>query len=219
MSQARSAPDYVRAVSVAWLAADLVILVLYLLSLFLEPGFPRSVFSLNGELNLPAWFSAVQISFMAWIWVAIAVTAWSQSRRGPQAGAAIVVVALLFASVDEAVALHELIATETFDAAFPRTGYWVFVYLPIVLGGALAVLLLWRESLRAHASAFGLLALGGAIYVLAAGGVELLINAVVPGSALETLEVLIEEGGEMLGTTVAIWGSLRLLVEIRTSPT
>ena len=205
----------VRLIVVAWLVGDLLLVGLHLIGQAFLTGYPQYLFHLDREGNAPSWFSSIQIAFISFTWFGIALTLHiSQSARRVIIGTILVAVALLVASLDEAAFLHEQLALATLDSTFPLTGYWVFIYLGIVAAGTVAVLLLAGKLLLAHGAAFRLLAAGGALFILSAGGVELTFNFL-GGTNLEGIQAIVEETGEFLGTTLGLYGSLRLLVELR----
>jgi hypothetical protein len=207
-------------VALAWLAGDLLMVVASLLSFVLAPesvrehmpNFMQRVFFIDYETNVPTWFATLQFAFVGWLWLNIAQSFRSGSRpdRRLAAGALLICGAAFFGSLDEAAQLHETIGFYTADSLFPRTGYWLFLYLPVIAVVAIAVMALVGRVLLAHRGALAWVVAGAALFVVSAGGVELALNFIVPGGTEELVESHIEETGELLAATMILWGSLQL---------
>jgi len=52
---------------------------------------------------------------------------------------------------------------------------------------------------------------GTALLLFSAGGMEILVNLVKTHQTVVSLETLLEESGEMIGTTIVLWGVIELL--------
>lgn len=217
----------IKRIALTWLLCDLILVGASVVSVAVAPGTPpgsptfmQAVFGLDYESNVPTWFSTLQLAFVAWVWLRIAELGLSgaKSDRRLTAGALLVSGAALFASLDEAAQLHEKIGFYTSDSLLPRTGYWMFIYLPVLLALAIAVIALIGRHLWAHRGAVAWIVGGGALFLFAAGGLELMLNFITAGGIEELVESHLEETGEMLAATMILWGSLRLKDELSGVP-
>jgi hypothetical protein len=175
---------------------------------------------LNGECNLPSWYSSMQ-----WLCVAIllGIFAYRNFSRSSRRSWLLVALALLFLafSVDEVAQIHEGLGKRTDimlpggtrkDTPFAHTGIWMFALgVPFILFfGWLAYSA--RVYFRRAPGAFVKLVLGMVVFLTGAIGIEALSNLVVPGSAFDILENFVEEVMfEMVGSTIVLWGSCELL--------
>ena len=200
-------------------ALDLLMGVLYVVSRRIRNSIRKPVldfFSLNGEMNLPTWYSAAQLALIG---VLLVVFAAAQLRRGARAAWVVMLggVAFLFLSLDEMTSLHEHFGYSLDrlhhrrDTVFDETGFWMLICAPVFLC-ALA-LLGWgaRHFLRGRRAVVTKFVIGAVIYVAAAAGVEALSNFVLPESTGARVLVLLEEVGEMAGATVILWGVCDLM--------
>ena len=214
-------------------ALDLLMGVLYILSRRLRDviGKPlRDFLDLNGETNLPSWYSAAQLALIGGVLIAFAA---SQLRRGARAAWSVMLAGLgfLFLSLDETTSIHEHFGywldhlRHRRDTVFAQTGFWMLICAPLFLGG-LAIIGwgAWR-FLAGRRAIVATLVIGAIVFVAAAAGVESLSNFVdAHGTGARAL-VLLEEVGEMIGATIMLWGAcglmrshgVRLLVDDRAS--
>jgi hypothetical protein len=179
----------------------------------------QQLFDLDGEGNIPAWFSSVQLFLIGLIF-------FLRSRQtGPDHSPSPLFLLMLsggfiFFSADEVGSIHEKIS-EVFKYVefMPRFkgdhGIWIFVYALI---GLILFLATFRSSVAMwnryrHASfmmavGMGIVVLGGVFievisyYFLRSGSTPLLYIA----------EVALEEFLEMSGASVALYGALLLLL-------
>ena len=200
-------------------ALDLCMGVLYILSRRLRDLIGRPLvnfFDLNGETNLPSWYSASQLALIGGLLAIFAVT---QIRRGARAAWALMLggVAFLFLSLDEATSLHENFGywldhlRHRRNTALGETGFWMLICAPVFLGVLGMLGLGARRYLRGRPAVVFKLAIGAAVFVGAAAGIEMLSNFVTPGGTAARILVLLEETGEMTGATVMLWGVLELM--------
>jgi hypothetical protein len=173
---------------------------------------------LDGEGNLPAWFSSMQLLALAMLLALLAgpVTAWRERRLWPVLALAAVALTL---SCDEVAQIHEWVSHRS-DALLPGgvrsglvrvTGAWMFLLVPPV---AFVVMRLWR-TVRWVADGHPDLArryrFGFLLYLFAVAGLELLVNATRGYPALMATEVLFEELSEMAAVTLLLWATVDLL--------
>lgn len=206
--------------ALAWLIVDVALVVASIVTLAMSPGtveamkptFLQRMFLLDYEANVPNWFSSMQLAFVALVWLTIAQSARNASRpdRRLRAAAMLICGAALFGALDEVAQVHESLGIYTMDSLFPRTGYWLFVYLPVLLTLAVAVVALIGRQLWAHRRTMVWIVVGGTLYLLSAGGLELTLNFIAWGGIAELVELHLEETGELIGVWLILWGSLQL---------
>ena len=176
----------------------------------------RDFFDLNGETNLPSWYSAAQLALIGALLI---IFATSEIRRGRRAAWSMMLGGLgfLFLSLDETTSIHEHFGywldhlRNRHDTAFAQTGFWMLICAPLFLGGL--ALIGWgaRRYLLGRRSIVVTLVIGAIVFVAAAAGVESLSNFVEPHGIGARALVLLEEVGEMLGATVMLWGTCDLI--------
>ena len=178
----------------------------------LKPTYLQNMFLLDYEANVPNWFSTLQLAFVALVWLTIAQAARNANPpdRRLAAAAFLIFGAAVFGSLDEVAQVHEKIGLYTMDARFPRTGYWLFLYLPILLTLTVAVVALIGRQLWLRRRALAWIVAGGMLYLLSAGGLELMLNFIAWGGTDELIQLHLEETGELLGVWMILWGSLQM---------
>jgi hypothetical protein len=179
----------------------------------------QRLFDLDGEGNIPAWFSSVQLFLIGLIF-------FLRSRQtGPDHSPSPLFLLMLsagfiFLSADEAGSIHEKIS-ETFKHVefMPRFkgdhGVWVFVYAFISLILFLATFRSFAAMWNRHKHASFMMAVGMGIAVL--GGVVMEVISyqfLRSGSTplLYIVEVALEEFLELAGVSVALYGAILLLL-------
>src|SRR5687767_2946714 len=179
--------------ALAWLIVGLSLVIASVVTFAMSPAtveqvrptFLQNMFLLDYEANVPNWFSSMQLAFVAFVWLTIARSTRSRSGTHPgratpdrrlAAAAFLVSGAAAFGSLDEIAQVHEKLGIYTMDPLFPRTGYWLFIYLPVLLTLVVAVTALIGRELWAHRRAVAWIVGGGLLYLFAAGGLELLLN-------------------------------------------
>ena len=200
-------------------ALDLLMGVLYILSRRVRDhiGTPLvNFFDLNGETNLPSWYSATQLALIGALLI---VFATAQLRRGARAAWSIMLggVGFLFLSLDETTSIHENFGywldhlRNRRDTVFAQTGFWMLICAPLFLGGL--ALLGWgaRRYLFGRRGVVVTLVVGAIVFVAAGAGVEMLSNFVQPHGFGARALVLLEECGEMIGGTIMLWGVCALM--------
>lgn len=205
------------------LLTDLALAVAYLLDHALGQPFWIStrLLDLDGEGNIPAWYSSAQLLVLA---AAFGLLAAARiARKAPGARGLLPLPLLCLAlSCDEIAQVHEwfgrqsdvlLAAGHRQDTAFARTGIWMFLAGPpfaallFLAGRRLAPVLAGQpQAARLYLAA-------AAVYLGSALGLEALSNVLAQGSIALALGVTGEETGEMLGVTLAVWATLLLLRE------
>ena len=174
-------------------------------------------FDLNGETNLPSWYSAGQLALIGGLLVAFAAT--QRRRRETRAAWSLMLAGgvFLFLSLDEVSSLHENFGywldklQHRRDTVFVETGFWMLFCAPLFLVAIGLLAIGARRYLWGRKSVAMKFAAGIAIFIVAAAGVEALSNFATPHGAAARGLVLLEEMGEMLGATVILWGVCELL--------
>jgi len=158
-----------------------------------------SIFDLDEEENFGTWFSSGILFFSA-------LLLWIRARDARQAsepgamGWTVLALGFVFLSVDEVVALHELMNSVLDDTP------WTAVAIPLVLAlGAYFVPFLLRLERRTAI----LFAVAGMIYVGGAVGVEHFTDADV-NSLHYNMWTALEEGMEMFGVILFIFALLEV---------
>jgi hypothetical protein len=202
---------------------DLALGALYAVDHLIGQPFPHlSVFlDLDGERNLPAWYSSMQWAFVGLL---LAVFAVRNFRRNVVRSWFLCALPLLFLamSLDESASIHEWIGGHLDvllphgvreHTAFSRTGLWVFV-LGIPFGiGFIAFMSSLRVYFRRAPTALLKLVLGMGIMLLGAVVLEGLANLTTRRSVANIVEIFFEEVLEMAGVTVMLWGAYELLLK------
>jgi hypothetical protein len=201
-------------------AIDLVIGGIYLLNLLL--GNPIEILArfidLDRERSLPTWYASIQ-------WFGAAVFTWlfaraTIKRREIRSLLLWLLPATFLAfSLDEIAQVHEAFGVILDDlllggretSSLATTGIWfVVVGIPFVIATVVvfvALLPYLRRSPRATLK----LAIGMTLFLSAAIGIEALSNLVASDAFVGGLQVLIEEGLELLAATTVLWGSYELM--------
>jgi hypothetical protein len=181
-------------------------------------GQAPNLFDLNGEANIPTWWSSAQLLVSGSL---MALVAFSNRRRDHRSWSLAALAGLvILLSVDETACFHERLGSlvDSFldprRDVLPKTGYW-----PFAVGLPAAAFVVWIAATCSsflagakHSAARFVFALmvffGGAV------GVELLNN--VGSDALRHLMIELEEGLEMIGGSLLVWSALDL---VRRHPT
>ena len=203
-----------------WLIGDLALIIVSVLVYAtsprsveqIRPTFLQDLFFIDYDANVSNWYSSLQLAFVGWIWLRVAQAARNgiNPDRRLALAAMLIFGAAMFGSLDEVAQVHEKIGTYTQDPLLPRTGYWIFIYLPVLFALAVAVLALIGRQLWAHRRALAWIVAGGALYVVSAGWLEIILNFIPTGGAAELIELHIEESGELIGVWMILWGSLQM---------
>ena len=179
--------------------------------------FSQKFLDLDGERNLPTWYSSQKLFLIGALFL---LAAWTcQRERMPKCWLlAVLGAGFLGLSADEFIGLHEQLAFRIDGwllagghrtaTVFHRTGIWMFVLIVPVLAVLLAAVAAFRR-LWSERGVTGLLSAG---LVICFGGAfsDVLINFV-SGYHAKTLQVTLEEFLEMAGATTILWGIHRML--------
>jgi hypothetical protein len=176
-----------------------------------HPSFLR----LNAESNLPTWYSSFQHGVVAALFGCLAI----REIRIDLRRWCIVLPALmfLFFSLDETAMVHDRIG-DWFRARYPAASAddgannapAMMICAPLVI---LACVLIARWTRRYWVGRRGVamkFVVGMGVFLFCAAGLEILINHV-HNLLLMHVENVLEEGGEMVGTTIVLWSAVELL--------
>jgi hypothetical protein len=204
----------------ALLACDAVLAAIYFASLHIGGEGVHPLFDLDGEGNIPVWFSSIQL-FGISLLLALCGPAKLSPLGVPPVVPLLGATVFLFLSMDETSQVHERVgrALRSLDVPLlPRVradrGMWVSVYLlasvPFLALALRYFPALWqacRTTVIAGMVGCGLIAVGAA-------GVELIADEFFRDYAdvryLYLLSVLAEETLEMLGGSVILYGAFHL---------
>lgn len=168
------------------------------------PDFFLARFDINGEANVPAWFSTILLFSVS---AAAFVNLYFIPQTHPQPRAwrtfwQVLLVAFCLFSLDEAAVLHELIDIYT-------RGKWVFYYAPVgILFFAYCGYYWMKQRKTVRQPGYWILA-GLALFFIGAGVLEWVSYQFYLPYAARHVEYALEEGMEMLGTILVLVGSLK----------
>jgi hypothetical protein len=197
------------------------LIALHVLSLVTGRPSLESLFNLNGEQNLPTWFSSIQLFLIALTLFSIKAPA-ARYPRDKRLQVRLVAAGFVFLSMDEFIALHERITARAgsmdWVPTFNTHGAWILPY--VIIGLLLAwycrMALVWAWQLEAKAV---LLALGGAVlFAIGAVGLELLGYFIDQASTIYEIEIILEEWLEMIGASLILYAALSLKQALETEP-
>ncbi len=198
------------------LVANILLILFYWLtsqSGWIHSGTLQRFFDLDGEANVPTWFSSAQLLmiFLLSGWYAIQL-----EDRALRQFYWLCAFVFLFFSMDETVTIHEnityVLARASIYSFFPDArGMWILIYPIIAL---FLALFFWRGMLSffREKTARSLLIAGAMIFVLGGVGMEImgyfLSAEFSTQSQLYVLEVAMEEFLEYLGQSMMIYAML-----------
>lgn len=200
------------------IAIDILLCMMYVMNLLLDAPSSKltALLDLNGENSIPAWYSSMQY-FLAFLLSSVYVK--NLVRQNSKAILLLLLPAMfLLMSIDESVMIHEWLGRRTdvllpggdrAGTMFQQTGIWM-----IVLGLPFLILFFsWARSVRKHlpSPALNKLVLGLCIMLSGALGCEFISNFI--RSSFVTAEIVLEEGLEMIGTTIMLWAVYELVTE------
>ena len=200
--------------------ADLAFGLLYLVNAGLHWPFPEimPMLNLDGEANLPTWYSSMQLLIVAGL---LALFALNRVKKKDRQSWSLLLWPLIFVflAMDEIVGLHEWLGMVS-DALLPGgsrrntllayTGVWMFLLgIPFLLL-MFTLLASLKKYLREQPAVSKKLLWGLIVFIGAACGIEIFSNFVSHTGKFYVLEVFSEELGEMLGETLLVWAAFEL---------
>jgi Ca2+/Na+ antiporter len=201
--------------------ADIALLVFYLVNQAV--GAPYDILTrlldLNGESSISTWYSVIQLACVAALTGLFAAKNVHTSRVNtwPLLLLPLVFLAL---SMDELVQIHEWLGAKSdvllpgnsrLNTIYQESGIWMFLFGIPFFFGILGIAFMLRRYLSTVSSVLPKFLLGLAVFAIGATLIEILSNFVIYGSVWYFLEVVCEEGCEMLGVTIVLWAFHDLL--------
>lgn len=207
--------DRLNVLLIAIFSIELLLIAAYFLTESSEHSRFQRFFHLDREANLPTWFSSTQlllVGIMAFLTALLARRVSSTLQIQLCLFAAVFV----FLSMDEASTFHETISIGAikfdlpFVPSFNSHGAWIVPYCLLALAFMLylrrSILWVWRRDQAIVLCA----ALGFALFVGGAVGVELTSYYIDRSSLYGLIQVAIEEGMEMAGASLVLYAIARL---------
>ncbi len=178
-----------------------------------------TLLDLEGENNIPAWYSSMQLFVVACLFGLFARASFDR-RQWRSWLLALFPLILLAMSCDEIAQVHEWLGEKSdvlfasgsrLGSRFWYTGVWMFVIgVPFTLGVGLLFLQLTAFFRQSPGATIKFLA-GLLVFAGSAVGVEALANFTLSGTLARTAQVSCEEFGEMLGVTIWLSATCDLL--------
>lgn len=200
---------------------DLAVALAYLLNWGLHQPFHKLnlLLDLDGEANLPAWYSSMQLFLTGSF---LTIFTYHHFDKNKKTSWMLLLWPLIFVtlSMDEVAQIHEWLGGKS-DALLPggtrahtifqSTGIWMFwLGIPFFLC-MLGLIRSFKKYLGGKTPVIAKLIIGLLIFTSAAIGVEILANFVPNASLGHHVEIFCEELGEMLGETFFLWAAYDLL--------
>ncbi len=166
------------------------------------------MFNLDGEMNVPAWYSSSTLLLCS---ILLGLIANHKMREGDGYSLHWVGLALIFVflSLDEAIMVHERFNAPMGHLWGGTRGVFLFPWvIPYMIVVALFLLVYWKFIIDLNPTIRKLFLMAGAIYVGGAIGIEMITAFYVDvyGRDLTySLLATIEEVGEMLGIVIFIY--------------
>lgn len=183
---------------------------------------PVLFFRLSCESNLPTWFSSSQHLLVAGLFSTLAIREIRTDVR--RIGIALPALIYLVFSLDETAMLHERVSdwmnqNTVIGQMLHLTNSASGMLICLPLAGLAVLLAVWntRRYWKGRPGVIFKCLIGTGLILLSAGMLEILVNAVQDQPTLVRIESLLEESGEMFGTTLTLWGAIELLAAERLS--
>jgi len=174
-----------------------------------------SMFNLDGETTIPAWFSSMQLLLIGILFLSSG--SWPQRHLIVFPHFLFIVgIGFIFLSMDEAATIHEKInhilkSIEWIPSFKGGHGIWILVYLSIaialsVIGGRTII-----SFFKVYSRYAVIMLLGATIFLIGAVGLEIISYQylrVAEHSHIYKLEVALEELFEMAGASIILYGTI-----------
>lgn len=195
------------------IALDLFFVIIFPLSIFSGSWTLAQWFDLNGEVSIPTWFATSQL-LVAGLLILV-TSSYRTSALPTRTFCMIVGLGLIFISADEASLIHERLTPlaarhAEFVPLFPGDhGAWISIYA--VIGLLLTVfnlrniIAMWTHFRRP------LVVVCAGFTTLVAGGVAAEIAGYYSLFASDTVQLMVEEGLEMVGGSIMFVGAATFL--------
>jgi hypothetical protein len=221
MKISRNIPAIISVLFISDIIFGLIYLLLYKFGDPLPNHTLVKLFDLNGEANLPAWYSSMQLFGIS---ILFEVFAYYNFNKHDLHSWSLVLLAVLFfiLSADEVAQIHERIG-KIIDIVFPKfarnenffknTGIWMFVVgIPFIV----VLIFLLKSSWTYFRNYKGIsirLIIGMIIWLFGALVAESFSNLWEQGTKSFVVEVYFEESCEMIGETFIFWASYILITK------
>jgi len=183
---------------------------------------PVDKLNLDSEISLPTWFQSAALLLAAGLMALIALACWRGSRRYLWHWI-FAAAALVWLSIDEALALHEALIHPV-GSALDVGGGGIFYFAWVIPGGVVAVLFAVayaRFVLDLPGRVRRLVVIAGALYLTGVLGFELIGGAYASKNGVDNLPFRlitdVEEVFEMSGQIVLVYALLLLLSRLQVS--
>jgi hypothetical protein len=175
--------------------------------------------NLDGEANIPAWWSNAKFVMAGTLFGVIALV-----KRSRVLTPLVLCILLLALAADEVASVHERIGRILADNVASNTQFrrkdaflWPLLFgLPVLVCGALMLKVLAKEK-SLSANAWKRITLALVVFFTGAVGVELVsfnpLFAISQASSLYQWLAVLEEGLEHAGASLLVWASLTALLE------
>lgn len=205
---------------------DFFLVFVYLLSIAYGGPFVffTRLIDLDGEANLPSWYSSIQLFFVGILW---SFLIYEKVEREDKSTWELLLIPILFLmlSLDESAQIHEYIGLKSdallptgrrSDTLFQETGIWMFLLPPFLIGLVFRLYVNAKRFFSVPKEISFRFMVGFLIFIGSAAGVEIFSNFM---DWFLSLEIALEEGGEMMGVTILLWATWDLLrINLKTLP-
>ena len=199
---------------------DAALAVMFILNYWLGQPFEKAniFLDLDGEANLPTWFSSMQWLLCSCAWGLFAFRRFNPQKPSTWTLLTWPSIFLLF-SLDEVAQLHEWLGWKIgqifFDGSRVHSFFWLTNMWMILLGipFTIVIITLVRVSWRYFTERPGIpvkVCAGLFLFIVSAMGFEALSNIVAHAGNLPIFEVVFEESGEMASQTILLWAAYTL---------
>ena len=189
------------------LVANLVVIAIYAIFDSTRGGWLPELFILDGERNIPTFYSAISLMLSALLLFLIAIRhRKSGSQWGPWLGLSLI---MCFLSIDETVLIHEQLVEPTRKLFNISDAFYYAWIIPYILIAAIVFLSYFKFLMRLPKRTRFLFLLSGGIFILGAAGFEAggnVVRLVYP--RVYNISTTIEELLEMVGVVYFIYALL-----------
>lgn len=218
MSRSGKIPKFI----LFFFAFDLALIFLYLIDWSMgQPFWKLTTFvDIDGESNLPAWYSSIQLLVISIFFFVFAREKFDGRDKGTWF---LPVLPLVFVamSLDEIAQIHEWLGLKSdvlltggsrVNTPFHLTGIWMFLFGIPFFVLMLSLFYFLRRFIRERKGILKKYMVGLFIFFGSAAGIEALSNFVSNQGMAYMIMQCLEELGEMAGATFILWATYDLLL-------
>lgn len=202
----------------AFIGFEVFLLIMYLLAIVLPlPATIVELFDLDGEANIPAWFSSLQLGLIGILFL---LNSCSLPKPDMRTFLFFISVGLgfIFLSMDEAAEFHEKITQVLSQSAWaPRFKGEHGIWIPLYAAIGMLLLIIMRQPLldrlRSKTNQWRMIVTGMLIIIAGAVGLEIISYQYLRSdiiSGYEIMEIAAEEFMEMAGASWILYATLLL---------